>query len=200
MAVPGIGNDQPAAAGAAEDARFEVVRVLALPFSDEIGRQYILDALPGGRVDQRLVGALVDHAVMCSKGYISSLVFCEIKTHQTLLLEKTAYRPPDVYQVSKDVSGGLSQIQKTVSKTLGLISRQLYDLYEDDGTPTGVQVSTTRPRQVLVVGSLDEFGMGNAINPEKLTSFELYRNSIQDVEIITFDELYQQACFIVRDN
>lgn len=100
----------------------------------------------------------------------------------------------------KDVSGGLSQIQKTVSKDLGLISRRLHDLYEDDGTPTGIRVSTTKPRQVLVVGSLDEFGVGSTINPEKLTSFELYRNSIQDVEIITFDELYQRARFIVRDS
>jgi hypothetical protein len=139
-------------------------------------------------------------AVMRSKGYISSLVFCEIKTHQTPLLESAAYRPPDVYRVSKDVSGGLSQVQKTVNKALGLISRQLHDLYEDDGTPTGIRVSTTKPRQVLIVGSLDEFGVGSAINPEMLTSFELYRNSVQDVEIITFDELYQRACFIVRDS
>jgi hypothetical protein len=37
------------------------------------------------------------------------------------------------------------------------------------------------------------------VNPEKINSFELYRTSIQDVEIITFDELYQRACFIVED-
>ncbi|WP_237710503.1 Shedu immune nuclease family protein [Saccharopolyspora spinosa] len=139
-------------------------------------------------------------AVMRSKGYISSLAFCEIKTHKTPLLEKLAYRPPDVYQASKELSGGLSQVQKTVSKALLLISNQLHELYEDDGTPTGIQVSTTKPRQVLVIGHLNELTQNGRVNPEKLTSFELYRNSIQDVEVITFDELYERACFIVRDS
>ena len=139
-------------------------------------------------------------AVMRSKGYISSLLFGEIKTHETPLLAEKAYRPPDVYRVSKDVSGGLSQVQKTVNKALLLISKELHDIYEDDGTPTGIRVSTTRPKQVLVVGNLAEFGGDGALNPEKLMAFELYRNSIQDVEIITFDELYQRACFIVRDD
>ena len=27
----------------------------------------------------------------------------------------------------------------------------------------------------------------------------MYRNAIQDVEIITFDELYERASFIVKD-
>ncbi|URM93983.1 DUF4263 domain-containing protein [Actinomadura madurae] len=143
-------------------------------------------------------GKRVD-AILRTKGYVSSLAFCEIKTHETLLLEKEPYRPQDVYQVSKEVSGGLSQVQKTVSKALSLLSRQLHDLYEDDGTPTGIRVSTIKPKQVLVVGNLAEFQTNGAINPEKMASFELFRNSMQDVEIITFDELYERACFIVRD-
>jgi hypothetical protein len=81
-----------------------------------------------------------------------------------------------------------------------LISRELVThIFEDDGTPTGVELSTTRPRQVVVIGSLREFTHNGAVNPEKINSFELYRTSIQDVEIITFDELYQRACFIVED-
>ena len=139
-------------------------------------------------------------AVMRSRGYISSLLFCEIKTHRTPLLAAAAYRPPDIYQVSNELSGGLSQVQKTASKALQLISGQLFELYKNDGTPIGVTVSTTKPRQALVVGSLEQLGTAGAINREKLATFELYRNSIQDVEIITFDELYQRACFIVRDS
>jgi hypothetical protein len=138
-------------------------------------------------------------AVMRSKGYVSSLVFCEIKTHRTDLLQATPYRAPDVYQVSSHVSGAVSQVQKTVAKALDRLSNQLHELYKDDGTPVGVRVSTVKPRQSLVIGKLSEFDTGNGINREKLASFELYRNSIQDIEIITFDELYQRACFIVRD-
>ncbi|GAA2114114.1 hypothetical protein GCM10009802_13220 [Streptomyces synnematoformans] len=138
-------------------------------------------------------------AIMRSKGLISSMLFCEIKTHDTELLAKTPYRA-GVYQASKELSGGVAQVQKTASKAQQLISREfLTRIYDDDGTPTGVEMSTTRPRQVVVIGSLREFTHNGAVNPEKINSFELYRTSIQDVEIITFDELYQRACFIVED-
>ncbi|WP_159039822.1 hypothetical protein [Streptomyces sp. TP-A0356] len=35
--------------------------------------------------------------------------------------------------------------------------------------------------------------------PPAPDTFEQYRRSIQDVEVITFDELYERACFIVED-
>ncbi|MEU1601309.1 Shedu anti-phage system protein SduA domain-containing protein [Streptomyces sp. NPDC005708] len=61
------------------------------------------------------------------------------------------------------------------------------------------EISTVRPRQVLVIGSLSEFSDRGSANPEKITSLEQYRRSIQDVEVITFDKLYKRACFIVED-
>ncbi|MFJ5064608.1 Shedu immune nuclease family protein [Streptomyces nigra] len=137
-------------------------------------------------------------AIMRFKGLISSMLFCEIKTHDTELLAKTPYRA-GVYQASKELGGGVAQVQKTVSKAQQLISREFLTHIYDDGTPTGVELSTTRPRQVVVIGSLREFTHNGRVNPEKINSFELYRTSIQDVEIITFDELYQRACFIVED-
>ncbi|WP_435191752.1 Shedu anti-phage system protein SduA domain-containing protein [Streptomyces sp. bgisy126] len=138
-------------------------------------------------------------AIMRSKGLISSMLFCEIKTHDTELLARTPYRA-GVYQASKELGGGVAQVQKTANKAQQLISHAfLTRIYDDDGTPTGVELSTTRPRQVVVIGSLREFTHNGAVNPEKINSFELYRTSIQDVEIITFDELYQRACFIVED-
>ena len=138
-------------------------------------------------------------AVMRSKGFISSLLFCEIKTHQTRLLAGAPYRVPDVYQVSKDIVGAVAQVQKTAYKAQRLVSGQLHRHFRDDGAPTGIEFSTVRPRQVLVIGNLSEFTDGGAVNAEKITSFEQYRRSVQDVEVITFDELYQRACFIVED-
>ncbi|MFJ2623882.1 Shedu anti-phage system protein SduA domain-containing protein [Streptomyces sp. NPDC087532] len=139
-------------------------------------------------------------AIMRSKGLISSMLFCEIKTHDTELLSKAPYRA-GVYQASKELGGGVAQVQKTASKAQQLISSQFLTwIYEEDGTPTGTELSTTRPRQVVVIGSLREFTHNGAVNPEKMSSFELYRTSIQDVEVITFDELYERACFIVEDH
>ncbi|GAA0905454.1 hypothetical protein GCM10009574_096910 [Streptomyces asiaticus] len=46
----------------------------------------------------------------------------------------------------------------------------LHKLYEDDGAPTDIEISTVRPRQVLVIGSLSEFTDRGSANPEKITS------------------------------
>ncbi|WUQ66562.1 DUF4263 domain-containing protein [Streptomyces canus] len=50
-------------------------------------------------------------AIMRSKGLISSMLFCEIKTHDTELLAKTPYRA-GVYQASKELGGGVAQVSK----------------------------------------------------------------------------------------
>jgi hypothetical protein len=34
---------------------------------------------------------------------------------------------------------------------------------------------------------------------KKITFFEQYRRSLQDVEAIAFDQLYERVCFIVDD-
>jgi hypothetical protein len=132
-----------------------------------------------------------------SRGYISSLLFCEIKTDKKPLLATTQYRTPDVYRVSNEVSGGVSQVQKTAHKALRTIASEFHRLYEPDGTPLRIEISTIKPRQILVIGNLDQLLDEGEINLEKSLSFELYRKSINDVEIITFDELYERAKFIV---
>ncbi|MFG2717433.1 Shedu anti-phage system protein SduA domain-containing protein [Streptomyces sp. NPDC048416] len=163
------------------------------------------EPLDGGKLERITAGANIftgagkrSDAVMRSKGFISSLLLCEIKTHLTPLLANAPYRPPDVYQVSKDVVGAVAQVQKTAYKALRLVTGELHRLYRDDGAPTDIEISTIRPRQVLVIGSLSEFTEQGGANAEKITSFEQYRRSIQDVEVITFDELYERACFIVE--
>lgn len=52
---------------------------------------------------------------------------------------------------------------------------------------------------VTTEGFLRELMEGDDINVEKSLSFELFRRSLTDVEVITFDELYQRAIYIVRD-
>lgn len=136
-------------------------------------------------------------AVMRTMGFIQSLLFGEIKKHTTPLLKKKQYREPDVYQVDNELSGAVSQVQKTTHKAV----RDLDDLHRAK-SPAGeyqFDISTIRPRQVVVIGSLTELLDDNGeINEEKMSSFELYRRGQQEVEIITFDELYERARFIVE--
>jgi len=76
---------------------------------------------------------------------------------------------------------------------------QIHKLYHADGTPTDIDFATARPRQVVLLGSLEEFDSGAGVNAERLETFELFRTSITDTEVITFDELYERARFIVRN-
>ncbi|OIV37689.1 hypothetical protein BIV57_09680 [Mangrovactinospora gilvigrisea] len=164
------------------------------------------ESIDGGKLERITAGANIFggagkriDAIMRSKGLISSMLFCEIKTHSTELLAKTEYRA-GVYQPSKELGGAVAQVQKTASKAQQAVSGAfLTRIYKEDGTPTDVELSTTRPRQVVVIGSLREFTHNGDVNPEKISSFELYRTAIQDVEIITFDELYERASFIVEE-
>ena len=101
-----------------------------------------------------------------------------------------------MYQVGKHLSGAVSQVQKTAHKAV----RDLHDLHRAK-SPEGVyqfDISTIRPRQVVVIGSLKQLMDDGEINEERMSSFELYRRDQQEVEILTFDELFERARFIVE--
>lgn len=135
-------------------------------------------------------------ALMMTKGVISSLCFVEIKTHDTALLESTSYRP-GCWSPSRELVGAVAQIHGTVASS----SRNLYDQIRTvsaDGNPTGEEVFNYKPKAFVVIGNLQEFVTENGVNKEKLRSFELYRSSLKDVEIITFDELFERSRFIVH--
>ncbi len=140
-------------------------------------------------------GKRVD-ALMMTKGVISSLCFVEIKTHKTKLLSDSAYRP-GCWAPSTELCGAVAQVQTTVV----LATRNLYEYIKpvtSDGDPTGEEVFNYKPKAFIVIGNLDEFVTPHGINKEKLRSFELYRNSINDVDILTFDELFERSRFIVE--
>lgn len=135
-------------------------------------------------------------ALMMTKGVISSLCFIEIKTHETALLEPTSYRP-GCWPPSRELVGAVAQVHGTVASA----SRNLYDQIRPvsaDGDPTGEEVFNYKPKAFIVIGNLQEFVTEQGVNKEKLRSFELYRSSLSDVEIITFDELYERSRFIVH--
>ena len=51
-----------------------------------------------------------------------------------------------------------------------------------------------------MIGKLDEFKNEYGVNPDKYRSFELFRGNINSPEIITFDELYERARYIISHN
>lgn len=143
-------------------------------------------------------GKRVD-AILKTKGLISSLCFAEIKTHRTDLLQKKQYRP-DSWSVSTELTGAVSQIQKTVQKAI-LDIRTRVELKSETGEPTGETAFLYQPKAYVIIGCLDEFlNEHGAVNESKFSSFELFRRNLNNPEIITFDELYERAKFIVFHN
>jgi hypothetical protein len=144
-------------------------------------------------------GKRVD-ALLKSRGIISSLCFAEIKTPDTILLKqvKTSYRP-ESWCISDQLAGGVAQIQKTVQKSLSDIATKT-STKGLDGNLTGEELYMYQPKSFLLIGSLEEFKTGNGINEDKFSSFELFRKNIFNPDIITFDELYERAKFIISSS
>lgn len=140
-------------------------------------------------------GKRVD-ALLRTRGVISSLCFVEIKTHKTPLLQSQSYRK-GCWAPSSELSGGISQVQGTVVLAMETIRTKL-SLVDDAGNPTGEEAFNYSPKSFLVVGSLQEFVGDHGINQERYRSFELFRRNMTSPEIITFDELYERARFIVQ--
>lgn len=138
-------------------------------------------------------GKRVD-GLLKTAGFINSLCFVEIKIHKTLLL-KNEYRA-GCWNVSEEFSGAVTQIQNTVYRA----SKQIQDsvkLKNTEGYYSGEEVFNFNPKAFLIIGKLDEFKQNNEVHHDKYRSFELFRKNINSPEIITFDELYERAKFIV---
>ena len=168
------------------------------------GLQYIINIpLEAKKLEQVVEGFDVINrgkradALMKSKGIINSLCFAEIKTHKTKLLN-SAYRP-SVFPPTNELSGGIAQVQKTIQSSIENLVNKINPT-DSDGNPTGEEIFLYRPKSFLLVGNLNEFITDFGVNKEKYSSFELYRRSIKDIEIITFDELLERAKFIVNSN
>ena len=124
------------------------------------------------------------------------MVFAEIKHHGTQLLAANEYRP-EVWAPTKELSGGVLQVQTTVHRAVSQIGERI-SRRDADGFETNDLTYLLRPRSFLIVGRLSEFtNSDGAHHRAKATSFELYRRHLHDPEIITFDELFARARAVI---
>jgi len=137
-------------------------------------------------------------AVMKTKGMISNLCFIEIKTDTTPLLSNASYRS-GCWAPSKELAGAVAQVQGTVSSAVDSLTNKI-SLEDNKGNPTGEEIFNYQPKSYLVIGNLNEFRTEKGVNNDKFRSFELYRKNTANPEIITFDELFERAKYIVKNN
>lgn len=141
------------------------------------------------------VGKRTD-ALLRTTGRVRSMVFAEFKTHQTDLLSKE-YRP-GCWAPSEHLSGGVAQLQGTVHRAVNDIGERLADLAEDKSEVPGEYTYLIKPRSFLVIGQLARLtGTAGGDHRDKIRSFELYRRSLMEPEIVTFDELLARAEWLV---
>lgn len=169
------------------------------------GLGYIfLSGLDNKKLEQVVQGYSVDSngkrvdALMKTRGIISNLCFVEIKTHSTELLESKPYRS-GCWAPSKELAGAIAQVQGTAASAVESLSSKI-NPNDKEGNPTGEEIYNYQPKSYLVIGSMTEFVSKNGVNKDKLRSFELLRKNTSSPEIITFDELYERAKFIVHNN
>jgi hypothetical protein len=140
-------------------------------------------------------GKRVD-ALLRTRGVISSLCFVEIKTHGTELLKKKPYRS-GCWAASDELIGGVAQVQGSVALAAESIRSKLA-IDDEFGNPTGEEAFNYVPKSFLVIGKLNEFVGEHGVNQDRYRSFELFRRNTTSPEIVTFDELYERARFIVQ--
>nr|WP_239070920.1 Shedu immune nuclease family protein [Amycolatopsis sp. SID8362] len=103
----------------------------------------------------------------------------EMKTPATPLTTAQPYRN-NAYPPSKELAGAVQQVLQDLY-TL----RQSYASLMGDRPP---DFRVFKPKLLLIIGNL-----AREDDVDRIRSFELFRNSMPDVDVVTFDELVQKA-------
>ena len=122
--------------------------------------------------------------------------FVEIKLPTTPLFKNSQNRA-GCWKLSSELLDSYSQILE--QKACGEIKVEQKELFDEDG-----KIITQRAcdsKTFLIIGSLTDLEKSPSSDKEKkikLKTFELFRRDSRNVEIITYDELYERAKFIVE--
>eukprot|EP01038_Epipyxis_sp_PR26KG_P004020 gene4020-5750_t len=135
--------------------------------------------------------------LMYSNAEIKFTVLVEIKTPVTKLLSYTNGTPRkvinprnDVWLLSSELLAAISQIQVN-ARTWAIHSQNP----ENIRTLEHKNIYTVEPRAILIIGNIEELKKDESM----LSCFESYRRNTINPSILTFDELYERAQFIVNN-
>ncbi len=135
----------------------------------------------GGKSIDNTGSRIIDF--LFKKDLLDSVVLIEIKTPTTPLVGPK-YRD-NAYSISTDLTGTINQV---LAYKEGLTRE-----YATIALNSEKQFGVFNPRTIVIAGSLED---------EKLTkaqkkSFEMFRCDLRNVEIITFDELFDRIKHII---
>ncbi len=166
------------------------------------GLAYVfLTGLDGQRLQETLRGSSrfkagkIPDGIMKTRAAINALCLVEIKKSGTQLLKQSPYRS-GTWAPTAELSGAVAQSQENVRVALDELGVE-HRVADGNGYLTGEELYSVQPRSFLVVGNLNEFRGDYGVNAARFRSFEDFRRNSRQPEIITFDELYERAKFIV---
>ncbi len=111
--------------------------------------------------------------------FSQNVAIIEIKTPMTDLVEKKLYdNRAKIYPMSKKLMGSISQI---LNQKDNLQKDFLHNNKQKD-------FEVWNPKAILIIGSEEN----ERLNSDQRACFELFKNSQKDIEIVTFDELFEK--------
>ncbi|MEK7552695.1 MAG: Shedu immune nuclease family protein [Patescibacteria group bacterium] len=137
-------------------------------------------------------GAVInDFLLGCNK----FTVLVELKKHDTPLFSRGKNRS-NSWILSDDLISGLSQILEQKASWQVFAETNANGNFDDKGKL--IKQKTVDPKSILVIGSTKQFDGGDKENQIKAKTFELFRRDSRNIEILTYDELYERAKFIIE--
>lgn len=137
----------------------------------------------GGKAIDNTGGTLSDFIYKCGANNISII---EIKKPTTKLIS-SQYRN-NVYSPSDDLSSAVIQLKSQKDSLL----KDYYSL-KNNSEKANIKFNAYDPKTYLIIGNTTE------MKNEEIESFELFRNSLKDIEIITFDEIIRKLELIIEN-
>lgn len=130
--------------------------------------------------------------LMATTASVKFTVLVEIKTPATLLCSHKSgtirKHRNGVALLGHELLGGVSQLQVNARRwaEAALRPENALKLHEQG-------IRTIEPKGVIVIGNTSEL----SVDHDALTTFELFRRQLYNPRVLTYDELYERARFIV---
>jgi hypothetical protein len=139
-------------------------------------------------------GAVISDFLLGDKRFTT---FVELKLPSTPLFGATRNRSGS-WRLSTELFEAYSQILE--QKASGQIKVETTkELLDDFNRP--IHQRAYDSRTILIIGSWDEVGDDEqGVKTTKTRTFELFRRDSRNIDIVTYDELYERATYIVESN
>ncbi|MFA6533986.1 MAG: Shedu immune nuclease family protein [Patescibacteria group bacterium] len=135
-------------------------------------------------------GVIGDFLLGCNK----FTVIVELKRPDTALFKNK--NRSNSWSLSDDLINAFSQILEQKASWQIQAESNANNNYNDNGEI--IKQKTADPKTILIIGNTDQYSGETKEQQIKAKSFELFRRDSRNIEIITFDELFERAKFIVH--